>query len=155
MLKANDFVLRRDDDRRRGTRLFRHVAILVFVFCEVAHAQGNGNDWRSTYTPITRLAFSAGILSGMSVGFLLYSAESSVTVSETVKAYAIIARKRAGVSPTQLRDGLDVFFEDFRNRAISVDLAAYVVMCQIGGMSQGEVDALIARLRSEVSSKVK
>jgi hypothetical protein len=47
-----------------------------------------------------------------------------------------------------MTDGLDALFEDFKNRAIKLTKAVYVVKKQIKGAPDEEVEAVLSWLRS-------
>jgi hypothetical protein len=54
-----------------------------------------------------------------------------------------------GITNDQIVDGLNKFYEDFRNRGILLGHAIYVVKKQIKGASPEEVDAVCEYLRSD------
>jgi hypothetical protein len=53
-----------------------------------------------------------------------------------------------GMTVGQMTDGLDALFEDFKNRAIKLTKAVYVVKKQIKGAPDEEVEAVLSWLRS-------
>ena len=54
-----------------------------------------------------------------------------------------------GITNDQIVDGLNKFYEDFRNRGILLTQAIYVVKKQIKGASPEEIDAVCEYLRSD------
>jgi hypothetical protein len=58
-----------------------------------------------------------------------------------------------GITNDQLVDGLNKFYEDFRNRGILLGLAILVVKKQIKGASQEEIEAVCEYIRSDYDFK--
>lgn len=62
--------------------------------------------------------------------------------NEILLRYCII-----GISVGQIKDGLNLFYEDFKNRQIRLSLTIYVIRKQIEGSSNEEMEAIIQFLR--------
>ncbi len=128
------------------------VAFLLVSWPSLSSAQNqrqDGNWWNmlTEASPdigsLVKDGYSRGLLDG--AAFL-----GTALVSETdlAKEYSAAVRPfLRAVAPRQLRDGLDVFYADYRNRRIEVFGAAYIVLSQIAGKSQNEIDALVERAR--------
>lgn len=57
------------------------------------------------------------------------------------------------ITSGQIRDGLDKLYEDFKNRGIKISDAIYVVMKQIRGATEEEIEAILQYLRAEKDYK--
>jgi hypothetical protein len=110
----------------------------------------DGNAWRQL-RPDDKLAFASGLLAGVNrLSWMLTSGDEAVSPAEADKLTAILPGYVEGVSGVQLRDGLNLFCDDFRNRRINVVSAALVVVWQVKGKPQAQIDALTGRLRAGV-----
>jgi hypothetical protein len=108
----------------------------------------DGNAWRELRAG-DRLAFAAGLLAGVNrLSWMLSAGDDALSPAEADKLTEILPRYVEGISGEQLRDGLNVLCEDPRNRRINVVSAALVVVWQIKGRPQTEIDALTERLRA-------
>ncbi len=53
----------------------------------------------------------------------------------------------SGVTNAQLSDGLDSFYEDYRNRRIRVDHGVWLVLNEISGKPKDDMDRMIENWR--------
>src|SRR5215469_17217806 len=122
-----------------------------------AQERRDGNWWNAQ-APEVRPYFIAGMLDGVSLGFMYTilspskdadghaTEEAKRAADAAVNSFAVAQRKYLlTVKVGQINDGLNEFYKDFRNRSILVALGADVVLRQIAGE---ETDALILDLRS-------
>ncbi len=53
-----------------------------------------------------------------------------------------------GATVPQLKEGIDEFYKDWRNRSLSLFIAGNIVRLQLVGRPQSEIDEVIARARA-------
>jgi hypothetical protein len=133
--------------RRFSSRSAGVAAIIVLLSCWTLKGQGERRDgnWWNTLPPAAKSYYILGALDGTSLGSAFtYPPVVEVNGKETpnsaaarnkaadlfdANAMRYIANLKAG----QIRDGLDEFYKDFRNRAIMLRGALEVVLRQIAG----------------------
>lgn len=129
----------------------------------------DGNDWNSSDTN-TKISYMKGFISSScfvasnndDIGLTLIDPSSVVSkiigsaISEqeykmrkkkndTLKRYCI-----TDIPIGQIIDGLNVFYKDFKNRQIRLDLSVYIVRKQIEGASNQEIETILLFSRKTV-----
>jgi hypothetical protein len=113
----------------------------------------DGNDWLG-WTPSNRLYYLVGFVKGANY-VSVNNFDSIVTEEMDGAGYKSTIHKNevlrhygmGGFTVRQLIDGMDGFYQDFRNRNIKTQAAAYLVLKQINGAPEEGVKALIAFFR--------
>ncbi|MBP64067.1 MAG: hypothetical protein CMJ62_21310 [Planctomycetaceae bacterium] len=144
------------------TRWIVLVAILSAPFAAMSEGlQRNGNFWRALAED-RKLYFLAGILDGSQLGrdltsmgcygSKLHENPDGLACSLEVQSNFIVAADKymQNVSTEQIRDGLDEFYADYRNRGIHARDAVFIVLRQIAG--DPNIDTLIINNRIRASS---
>lgn len=106
-----------------------------------------GAMWRTLDAEL-RLAFAAGLVKGsgdLSAAILLNA--DDLSPEEIKRSMAAINRLAARVTSEQLRDGLDAFFADFRNRGLDITQGAYIVLISIKGAPQPDIEKIVENWR--------
>lgn len=111
----------------------------------------DGNWWRAT-APAARTTYMVGVFDGVILGcnFAHWSYEANSAQSQSISDAVSScdshkARFLANVKSGQLVDGLNAFYDDFRNRSIVIDFAVWLVLNQIAGTSN--VNTMIENFR--------
>jgi hypothetical protein len=142
------------------------VFLLLFVMlsscCVLAqtNTHRDGNWWRDK-GDIAKLDYITGIFDGMELGhnFTLLGIEGAkekgtTCLVQALSSYSDFSGKFfTSVTNTQIADGLDVFYKDYRNRSIRVYDAIWVVANSIAGTPQEKVDKLTENLRKNTASQ--
>jgi hypothetical protein len=142
------------------------VFVLLFVAlpfsCVLAQTstQRDGNWWRDK-DDIAKLDYVIGIFDGMELGhdFTFWDIEGakekgSSCLDQALSSYSKFSGKFfANVTSSQIADGLDVFYKDYRNRSIRVYDAIWVVANNIAGTPQEKIDKLTENLRKNAASQ--
>lgn len=107
---------------------------------------------------LIKLWYLTGIMDGaIAVGHQLAIATAvearDQTAGEKIEAdyWRATDRYLSRVTQTQLGEGLDSFYRDFRNRSILVSVAVTVVLRQIAGADDSEIEQTIEALRRRAS----
>lgn len=116
--------------------------IIGYISGSCFTADNNNDDvslaWRDPENP-------TGAVIGTIIGIRKMTEEEfklAKKKNELLKRYCI-----TGISVSQLVDGLDTFYRDFKNRSIRVNISIYVVRKQIQGASDEELGTVINFLR--------
>jgi len=133
--------------------------LVIFVSTAYAHATGvrfDGNFWKKC-NKTTKEFFARGVLGGMTLGHdrVLGSMMFEVgkpnfnekcleKVSNLHKSLEVELKK---IGAEQIVDGIDEFYSDFRNRSIVIKWAFLVVMQQIDGKPEKDINEYIEYLR--------
>jgi hypothetical protein len=133
---------------------------LLLAFASPCFAQNRDGNWWNELSATQRSYTLVGFMEGMDLGknFTewggLQSGKAAPWVGTAEASYVEYFNKYvAEVSMGQMSDGLNEFYKDFRNRSISVSDALWIVLKQIAGTPQAEVDALIEAHRKNVRPK--
>lgn len=122
--------------------------LLAIYLCSsyAALAEDRGRDgvfWRSRPQE-NKSTYVLGVLDGLIGGdFFVPRASPEALVDYHKKLLEMIGKALAGI----LKDGLDRFHEDFRNRNIKIYRAITVVAAQVNGASDEKAQRLIEHLR--------
>jgi hypothetical protein len=96
-----------------------------------------------------------GFFDGMQLGYHFSywgvpaeKSKNDTTLGEIVSSYSDYHQKYfSHVTNLQLADGLDAFYSDYRNREIAVDGAVWLVVNEISGKSDAEMQTMIENWR--------
>ena len=99
------------------------------------------------------VGFFDGVLLGCDFSWLKYSQgtdQEKACVNQAVTSCKYFSYKYVhNVTSTQLRDGLDTFYFDYRNRGIMVRDAAWLALNAIAGTPQGKLNEMIEFYRRQ------
>lgn len=144
------------------TRLWLFVAALsVMSSAVVAGWRVDGSAWRDQYTPVMRASLVQGFVEGFTSGTDVAPFYSCLSLTPLPKdcfaiAYANVAKNTtsfAGITYGQLRDGVDAFYSDYRNRKIEFPGAMTYVVKAIRGASSEELETMAESMRKGVAAK--
>ncbi len=117
------------------------------MLAQAAFAQSprDGNWWRSLERNI-QIAYVLGAFDGTNLGYGFTTwklAKDKAASDAYARANAAnreyTQRYLANVNASQVADGLDVFYADFRNRSIAAHGALWLVLAEIAGDPQADV----------------
>lgn len=129
----------------------------VYVHAQEERRDGN---WWINETPANKLNYAVGFFDGMELGHkfsywgILKDSGNKETpcISDSHKSFdGFSAKFFSHVTNYQLVDGLDSFYKDFRNRRIRVPDAVWVVVNEIAGTPQKDVDRMIEGWRQNAT----
>ena len=122
----------------------------------------DGNWWRNINNKTQKKAYAVGFSAGIQLGEMfsvwnfmknfesnkdknLYCYEKIVESSKKYYNKYVV-----GVSSEQIVDGLDKFYEDFRNRKIHIVYGIWIVFNQIAGTSTDKIEEMIENYRRPI-----
>jgi hypothetical protein len=110
----------------------------------------DGNWWRQQ-PQMVKVVYIVGFFDGMELGsdfsFWKYMDDETL-MAKTAASYREYNGKYFGhVTSGQLADGLDNFYQDYRNRQIRLQHAVWLVVNAIAGTPQAELDKMIENWR--------
>ena len=136
------------------------LSLSLFLFPVSSHAisEYDGHEW-SNWTTFEKGKFLIGFTSGS--GYVvssswdpLFETEKNIfakimgVTEREIEKYKRIQRHHIlGITIGQLKDGLNSFYNDFRNKRIRLGTAIYIVKKQIEVSPPEEVNAIIHHLR--------
>lgn len=132
-------------------RLSVVVMSFLLLYISVARADGirDGNYW-NTRVRSSKLDYVIGFFDGTQLGeqfsyWGLVKSDSKCMgkVFESERTFG--SKYLSGVTASQLADGLDNFYGDFKNRSIPISSAVWIVLNEIAGSP--DIDALILSWR--------
>jgi hypothetical protein len=148
----------------RLTATLQRILILVIALAlslpAVAEATGrrDGNFWRGS-TAHDKTVYVTGFFDGMTFGGRLSSWSMNLARPDVHAEIKVLASYDAmadyyfgHVTAIQLADGLDKFYEDYRNRNIQIYDAIWLVANSISGKSDAEMQTLIENFRKTANS---
>ena len=125
----------------------------ILILCGSAFASSgtrNGNWWIERTQP-EKAMYITGFFDGMELGrnFSYWDLVGQKgMVKKVTDSYATFVRKyMTDVTNIQITDGLNVFYEDFRNRKIGIENGVWLVIQQIAGKPDEEMQTLIETYR--------
>ena len=125
----------------------------VHSLSSIASDQRDGNWWRQQHYE-TKLTYIVGFFDGMELGknFSYWNFTNDADKKECLEAvsnsFKEYSRKYfSNVSNIQLVDGLNTFYEDFRNRRILLQNAVWLVVNEISGTPEIEMKHMIENWR--------
>jgi hypothetical protein len=126
------------------------------IYVHAQHDRRDGNWWTGQTADI-KLDYIVGFFDGMELGYdfsywgMIKDTDKGVAtpcMSASNKSFnEHNERYIRGVSNYQLVDGLDTFYKDFRNRRITVTAAVWLVLNEIAGKPQNQMDKMIENYR--------
>ena len=157
MIVAGDYVVELGETMKRYIPIICVLMILGLSSLPVAAVE-DGNAWRE-YSQSAKSYFLVGVIMGMDLGKSLtvrslFDEGEDGCAGKANEAYYDY-RQRLFSAPTigQFRDGLDVFYEDYRNRSITVDMALWVVAKKIAGATKEDIQATTEEMRRMVTKR--
>lgn len=137
-----------------------HTILLAFLLICVSAAYAsddtprNGNWWR-LLDRTTKLDYVTGMFDGIILGnefsIWRYPPEAGKTTvsAEAVNSFnSYTSKYLRNVTSSQLADGLDVFYSNFRNRGLNIQNAVWLVLNEISGKPHTEMEKLIEAFRA-------
>jgi len=112
----------------------------------------DGNWWRQQ-SRTSKLDYVTGLFDGIDLGeqFTWRGVVDTNDITCSSKAFRSAAANEdkymSHVTVGQVTDGLDSFYEDYRNRSIHVSKAFWIVLNSIRGTPQPELDKMIEENR--------
>jgi hypothetical protein len=111
----------------------------------------DGNWWRNL-KDTSKVFFMTGFFDGMVMGneFSYWGVEKDDinTATNVASSYSKYADKYlTNVTSGQLVDGLDTFYSDFRNRRIKVSNGVWIVVNQIAGKPEPDMQRMVESFR--------
>jgi len=126
-------------------------------YCQT-QVRRDGNWW-NPHSLDSKHSYIVGFFDGTNLGFdfsvwnILDNENESDCLNSVVESYTFYFENYSkNVTNTQLADGLDVFFSDYRNRSILIKDAVWIVLNTIAGTSQENIDILIENLRKNTKN---
>lgn len=124
----------------------------------VQRERRDGNWWQNR-SGSEKLEYLVGFFDGMKLGrnFAAGGADTKKNCDiACFNNYSDNSEKYLrNVTAGQVRDGLEEFYKDFRNRGILISDAAWVVLKQIASEPQREINRLIESLRNPPKPPIK
>src|SRR5262249_18562998 len=120
------------------------------------NSRRDGNWWQ-LQNRSSKLDYATGFLDGMDLGhnFSFWAIKNDPKMEATSKVaetYTYLLNKYvANVTNFQMVDGLDKFYEDFRNRRIEVSAGVWLVLNEISGKSEPEMQKMIENWRKSAA----
>jgi len=112
----------------------------------------DGNWWREMEAP-AKLTYMTGFFDGMDLGnnfsyWGIPDYKTNRTGQPTIDSYKTMSAKfLTRVTSDQIADGLDNFYEDFRNRSILTHNAVWIVLNMISGKPEDEMQKMVENFR--------
>ncbi len=144
---------------RKGGNVNKLIPVVLLVAASaIAQSGGTDGSWWKHLTPDSKTAYVSGYLSGammaetehMSTCFALRAFGKPIKEAYTQEQWQSICFPSShfdGGTIEQFRDGVEVFYSDFRNQKIGFDSAIKHVGDEIKGKPRAELDADLERLR--------
>ncbi len=117
----------------------------------------DGNWWRDL-SKIEKFTYVTGLFDGMDLGNefsywgIMEKDKQDSAASKAIASYGDHMDKYLkNVTNSQVADGLDAFFSDYRNRRIKTSDAVWLVLNEISGTSDAEMQKMIESWRKNSS----
>jgi hypothetical protein len=127
------------------------VALLVSVPARNAVNSLRDGNWWVEKDPTSKLYYVTGFFDGIELGheFSYWGLpKGGEEASNVVASFASHGTKyMSGVTNSQLVQGLDVFYEDYRNRRIRIPGGVWLVLNEISGKSKDEMQKMVENYR--------
>lgn len=114
----------------------------------------DGNNWRDSQNAISRVALMQGYVEGYSMAQAIAPFYTCLAIKESKDCLArsneVVGQSMidfAGLTFGQLRDGVDSFYADYRNRKIELPGAMNYVVKAIRGTPTAELEQMVERMR--------
>jgi hypothetical protein len=142
---------------KRRLSLACAVTVSILLFAAVArNASDDRRDgtWWRELTRVQKTNYMVGFFDGMKLGNsfsywgILDKDKNDAAIGKVTGSYDDYDQKYFGhVTNLQLVDGLDTFYSDYRNRVIQVPGAVWLVVNEISGKSDAEMEKMIESWR--------
>jgi hypothetical protein len=134
-----------------------HPAIVGFLVSTIVASSGAQNvpidgNWWLQLPVLVKEGYVLGLWDGTMIGGQLATMGLSDEAARKDAAQSFTTdfnKYVAGITVDQMVDGLNVFYEDYRNRNILVRYAVWPIVYGISGMPQPKIDSLIAGYRRD------
>jgi hypothetical protein len=137
------------------------IGFIILICAPVSRNDVNtrrdGNWWRDL-TKVERLTYVTGFFDGMNLGNefsywgIVDKDKQDSAAGKAVASYGDYGDKYLKhVTNSQVADGLDTFFSDYRNRRIETSNAVWLVLNEISGTSDAEMQRMIESWRKNAS----
>jgi hypothetical protein len=138
--------------RRLGLLAVLSLALVVIAPNHAsAQARHDGHTWLSLSREL-KISYIQGLIDGSALGVMLAKenmAENDACQSKLIPAYTkAFQNLLAEVSPSQIADGVDTVFKDYRNRSLLMTDAVYVTLRTISGTSPEDIEKLLQVVRA-------
>lgn len=124
----------------------------------VQRERRDGNWWQHRSSS-EKLEYLVGFFDGMRLGRNFAAGGADTKKNCDIACFVNYSdnseRYLRNVTAGQMRDGLDEFYKDFRNRGILIYDGAWVVLKQIASEPQAEINRLIESFRNAPNPSVK
>ena len=125
--------------------------LLALPICLHAQRERRDGNWWNGESRDGKLSYITGFFDGMELGheFSYWGMKTtdkgpSSCMGDTVASYEEYGNKFfSNVTNSQLVDGVDNFYKDYRNRSIRVHDAVWLAVNSIAGKSQRDMDTMI------------
>jgi hypothetical protein len=136
---------------------FRHCMLICFlVFTATASSDSDrrdGNYWKGM-TRVEKSTYITGFFDGIGIGNrfsywdLLNTESGKKSLPAVKKSFdGYMEKYMDNVTNVQIADGLDVFYDDYRNRKITTYNAVWLVLNSIAGKNDKEMEIMIESFR--------
>ena len=138
----------------RSLYLIVSFLLLMRSPAQAEDARRDGNWWRQQ-TSSGRLIYALGFFDGMNLGakFSYWglpdaAAKPNPSVEVVLRSYSSMMDKYTkDVTNGLIADGLDKFYEDYRNRTILIENAVWLIVNAISGKSEKDMEIMIENFR--------
>lgn len=136
-------------------KIYILIAAILFLPAVSYHAADSRRDgnWWTNLDKSSKSIYVTGFFDGMELGHNfsywgnMQESERS-SASSAVKSYHEYSKKYlSNVTNIQIVDGLNVFYSDFRNRKIQIFNAIWLVVQQIAGVPDEEMQKMLESWR--------
>lgn len=137
------------------------VAFIILICGTVSRNEVNtrrdGNWWRDL-TRVEKTTYMTGFFDGMNLGNnfsywgMLEKDKNDPAIAKVADSYGNYGAKYLkNVTNSQMADGLDAFFSDYRNRRIETSNAVWLVLNEISGKSDAEMQQMVESWRKNAA----
>jgi hypothetical protein len=118
----------------------------------------DGNWWREQTTE-KKTTYMTGFFDGMELGRnfaywgIIEKDKNDPAMAKVRSSYEEYSKYLINVSNVQLAEGVDTFYSDYRNRQILVHDAVWLVLNQIAGKSDMEMQSMIESWRQNAAQR--
>jgi|SRR5450755_996627 hypothetical protein len=136
------------------------LTIVVSLLSLSLHGQDvrrDGNLWVAQ-TQAFKSAYVLGFFDGTNLGhefslwkYYLDKSEPTCLIKNDDSYKFYFEKYAKGVTSTQLVDGLDVFYKDYRNRKIEISSAVWLTLNAIAGTPQTDLDKMVESFRQNAN----
>jgi hypothetical protein len=134
---------------------FLKLIALLFALSLPLYAQNSRRDgnWWLEQTPLLKASYVVGFFDGTDLGYQFsywkcLGENDSACLVKVKGSYEFYRNKYTkDITNTQLSDGLDVFYKDYRNRKIRIHDGVWITLNAIAGTPQAELDKMVEGFR--------